>query len=223
VPVITFDDIWRSWGSGKRRRVVLRGVNLQCAAGTATSIAGKNGAGKTTLLRIGTGILAADAGTVKVDGIADSRGWLEYHRRVGFLSAGDRGLYPRFSVRGHLDYVARISFIPADERGQAIEKVIEQFELGALLERRADRLSLGQRQRLRLALTFVHQPQALLLDEPRTSLDAGGLQMLTQAVGESLERGAAVIWCSPVSEPQPVQFHQSLIIEDGLLRMADEP
>ncbi len=56
--------------------------------------------GKTTLLRIVTGILAPDRGTVMVDGIGPTDNWREYHRRIGFLSAGDRGLYARVTVQG---------------------------------------------------------------------------------------------------------------------------
>jgi ABC-2 type transport system ATP-binding protein len=217
-PLIVFEGIWRHWGKGQNRWPVLRGVDLECDKGTATRIEGKNGAGKTTLLRIGTGILAPDAGTVTVDGLTNDQRWSEYHKRIGFLSAGDRGLYPRFSVRGHLEYVARISFIPKAERDRAIEEMIRSFELAPLLERRADRLSQGQRQRLRLALTFIHQPKALLLDEPRNSLDSDGLHMLTQAVEYALQRGAAVVWCSPTGEDQPISFDRDLVIEDGRLR-----
>ena len=54
-------------------------------------ITGRNVAGKTTLLRIATGILTPDQGTVTIDGLRSDRNWREYHRRLGFLSAGDRG------------------------------------------------------------------------------------------------------------------------------------
>jgi ABC-2 type transport system ATP-binding protein len=212
--LISFDGVWRHWGRGKKRWAVLRGV----APGTSVGIAGRNGAGKTTLLRIGTGILAPDQGTVMIDGLRSDRNWREYHRRLGFLSAGDRGLYARFSVRGHLQYAARLAFMRRSQRRRAIDDALVRFGLSDLVKRRADRLSQGQRQRLRLALTFVHRPKVLLLDEPGNSLDYEGLAMLKGATEEVLSRGGAVIWCSPMGEAQPMQFERHLVIEDGTLR-----
>jgi ABC-type multidrug transport system ATPase subunit len=216
--LIRFEGVWRHWGRGKNRWAVLRGIDLEAAPGTVTGIGGRNGAGKTTLLRIATAILTPDAGTVTVDGLSSDSNWREYHRRIGFLSAGDRGLYNRFSVRGHLEYGARIAFVPRARRREAVDEGLVRFGLTDLVTRRAERLSQGQRQRLRLALTVVHDPKVLLLDEPRNSLDDEGLAMLTRAIDAVLARGGAVIWCSPVGEAQPVGFDQSYVIEEGTLR-----
>jgi ABC-2 type transport system ATP-binding protein len=217
-PIVSFDGIWRYWGRGKKRWAVLRDIDLQLAPATLTCIAGANGAGKTTLLRIATGILAPHAGSVTVAGIRGSENWREFHRRIGFLSAGDRGLYARVSVRGHLEYVTRIAFMAGAEREQAVGDALERFGLIQLTKRRADRLSLGQRQRLRLALATIHRPTALFLDEPRNSLDGEGLQMLRRAIDEVLARGGAVVWCCPASQDEPIQFDRSFVIEDGTLR-----
>ena len=217
-PLVVFDGIWRHWGRGAKRWAVLRGVDLEVAPGTVTGIGGRNGAGKTTLLRIATAILAPDAGTVAIDGLSSDAGWREYHRRIGFLSAGDRGLYARFSVRGHLEYGARIAFVPRARRDEAVEEALARFGLTDLATRRADRLSQGQRQRLRLALTVVHRPKVLFLDEPRNSLDDEGLAMLSRAIGDVVAAHGAVIWCSPAGEQQPVGFDHTYVIEEGQLR-----
>jgi ABC-2 type transport system ATP-binding protein len=219
--LMSFDGIWRCWGRGQKRWAVLRGVDLQIPAGATVRVEGSNGAGKTTLLRIGTAILSPDAGTVTVDGIRSDGNWREFHRRIGFLSAGDRGLYARFSVKGHLDYCARLAFLPRSVRGDAVDKALVRFGLADLVKRRADRLSQGQRQRLRLALTFVHSPRVLLLDEPRNSLDETGLEMLAGAVSDVLASGGSVLWCAPAGEEQPVRFDRSYVIADGTLHPTD--
>jgi ABC-2 type transport system ATP-binding protein len=217
-PLVAFEGIWRYYGRGSKRWAVLRGVDLEVAPGTVIGIGGRNGAGKTTLLRIATAILTPDAGTVAIDGLSSDAGWREYHRRIGFLSAGDRGLYPRFSVRGHLEYAARIAFVPRSRQREAVEEGLVRFGLTDLATRRADRLSQGQRQRLRLALTVVHRPKVLLLDEPRNSLDDEGLAMLVRAIEDVVVEQGAVIWCSPAGEHQPVGFDRSYVIEEGQLR-----
>jgi len=218
--LVSFDDVTRYFGRGRSRRAVLRGLDLQVGAGTAVCISGGNGAGKTTLLRLATGILAPNAGRVIIDDIGTDERWRELHRRLGFLSAGDRGLYARLSVRGHLAFWAALAFLPRKERKRLVEEALVRFGLCDLAKRRADRLSLGQRQRLRLALTMLHRPKVLLLDEPRSSLDAEGLKILGSSVGEVLARGGAVLWCSPLGEEQPVSFERILLLADGKLSPA---
>jgi ABC-2 type transport system ATP-binding protein len=218
--VVSFQGVCRHFGRGKSRRIVLRDLDLGIAPGTAVSITGGNGAGKTTLLRLATGILAPNQGQVTIDGMRTSQHWREVHRRIGFLSAGDRGLYARLSVRGHLAFWTALAFLPRDERKQTVENALVRFGLPELAERRVDRLSLGQRQRLRLALAVVHRPRVLLLDEPRTSLDADGLDVLCSSVHDVLGRGGAVVWCSPIGEEQPLTFDRTLLLADGQLNPA---
>jgi ABC-type multidrug transport system ATPase subunit len=216
-PLVELMGLWRSWGRGKARRDVLRGVDLRIAPGTATSLTGRNGAGKTTLLRIITGILAPDRGDVAIEGVRPTDNWREYHRRIGFLSAGDRGLYARVTVRGHLDHWTSLALVPRGERRQRVEETLESFDLAELAKRRAERLSQGQRQRLRLALTVVHRPKVLLLDEPRNSLDAEGRALLAAAVSDVLRRGGAVLCCSPAGEDHLEDCDRRAVIDDGLL------
>ena len=217
-PLVELLGVSRAWGRGRTRREVLRDVDLKITAGTATSVSGRNGAGKTTLLRIISGILAHDSGLVMVDGIRPTDDWREYHRRIGFLSAGDRGLFARVTVRGHLDHWTSLALIPRRERRQRIEEALAAFDLEELAARRADRLSQGQRQRLRLALTVVHRPKLLLLDEPRNSLDAEGQALLAAAIRDVLRRGGAALCCSPAGEDQLEGSDRRAVIEGGTLR-----
>ncbi len=99
-----------------------------------------------------------------------------------------------------------------------MEEALAAFDLTELASRRADRLSQGQRQRLRLALTVVHRPSLLLLDEPRNSLDADGQALLAAAVRDVLRRGGAVLCCSPAGEDQLEDVDRRAVIEDGRLR-----
>jgi ABC-type multidrug transport system ATPase subunit len=217
-PLVEIVGVSRSWGRAAGRRPVLVDINLEIAAGSAICVTGRNGVGKTTLLRIVTGILAPDCGTVAIDGIAPTGSWREYHRRIGFLSAGDRSLYTRVTVKGHLEHWATMALVPRRERKERVEEALVSFDLGDLAKRRADRLSQGQRQRLRLALAVIHRPKVLLLDEPRNSLDTDGQVILAAAVGDVLRRGGAVLCCAPAGEDQVDDFDRVAVIEDGTLR-----
>jgi heme ABC exporter ATP-binding subunit CcmA len=204
--------VTKSWGAQRR---VLDSVDLALDAGALVSLVGANGAGKTTLLRILSGLIGPDAGRVVVDGLEARSKRREFHRRIGFLTAGQSGLYARFSVQDHLAYWARIAFVPRDERGEIVERTLQRFGLETLSTQRADRLSTGQRQRLRLALTFLHDPSLVLLDEPHTSLDPEGLGLLQEALSSFVANGGSAIWCAPAADEVQLPVDAAFVLEGG--------
>jgi ABC-2 type transport system ATP-binding protein len=211
--LLVLRGVTKSWRDGPG--LVLDSIDLDIRPGTVVSLVGANGVGKTTFLRILAGLISADAGTVSLDGLTVSSSRREYERRVGFLQAGQSGLYARYSVRDHLALWARLAFVPRSHRGAAIERTLHSFGLEALATRRADRLSTGQRQRLRLALTFLHEPSLVLLDEPATSLDPDGIELLHRAVSEAVARGTATVWCAPTTADVFVRAELGLVLTEG--------
>ena len=205
--------IVKSWGD----QHVLREVDLALAPGTVVAIAGRNGAGKTTLLRVASGLIVPETGTVRLDGLDPERDRTEFQSRLGYLSAGNSGLYARLKAEHHLDLAVKLALMPRRDRRAAIDRALQAFELEQLCGRRVDRLSMGQRQRLRLALSFVHEPTVVLLDEPSTSLDQDGRALVQQALNDLKTRGGAAIVCVPTGgEPLPVVDHV-LELSDGRL------
>jgi ABC-2 type transport system ATP-binding protein len=211
-------DLTRSWGKGDSRVCVIEHLELTLEPGSLTWIGGANGVGKTTLLRVIAGLISPTAGHVRVFGSHAERDRRAYQQRLAFLSASSTGLYARLTVRKQIDYWARIAFVPIAQRSEAVEKVIYDFSLESLSDRRLDRLSMGQRQRVRLGMTFVKEPDLVLLDEPRNSLDTEGAAMLVAAIRRVCERGGAVLWCSPLGEPLGLRFDRRLVLEDRKLR-----
>ena len=203
----------RSWS----RREVLRGVELELVPGTANWLGGRNGAGKTTLLRIAAGAIAPDAGTVLLDGLSPRRARRAFQERIGLLSAGDRAMYGRLTVRHHLEMWARFAMVPRASRAPAIARALARFELEELADRRLDRMSMGQRQRARLAMVFLHDPAVVLLDEPHTSLDDDGRELVARALDELRARGGAALWCSPLGDRIDYAFDERWMLDDGLL------
>jgi ABC-2 type transport system ATP-binding protein len=155
-----------------------------------------------------------------VCGFDVKRDRIQFQRRIGFLSAGNSGLYARLKVEHHLSLWSRIALMPRRERGPAIDGAIATFALEPLLGRRVDRLSMGQRQRLRIALAFVHAPTVVFLDEPATSLDEDGLALLQQALDGLRERGGAGVVCLPSGWEQLLSIDRALALSDGRLERA---
>ncbi len=212
--LLVLQGIHKSWG----KRTVLEGVDLSVARGALVSICGANGTGKTTLLRIAAGLIHSESGRVAIDGLHPERDRRAYLRRLGFLSAGDRGLYARLSARRHLDLCARLALIPAGRRVGAVERALAAFALDGFAGRRVDRLSMGQRQRVRLAMTFVHEPDLILLDEPGNSLDQEGLSVLTAYLEQLCRRGGAAVWCAPEGVQAPLASDTSFRLAAGRLQ-----
>lgn len=203
------------WKGGKPP--ILVDVSLTLRAGEITWIGGRNGVGKTTLLRLAAGILLPQRGTVKMGELTPRSPRGRYQRQIGFLSAGDRGLHARLRVRQQLDYWARLAYVPRDRREELVASALRQFGLQELAERRVDRMSMGQRQRIRLAMAFLHEPSVLLLDEPRNSLDDEGYELLAEQIAHARGRGAAVLWCSPRGEDRVLACDVGYALEQGRL------
>jgi len=217
-------DAWnltKVWGKKPGNRVI-DGLELTLEPGTLTWIGGSNGAGKTTLLRVLAGLIGPTEGHVRMFGLHAEHDRRAYQQRLSFLSATGTGLHARLSVRQQIDYWARIAFVPRERRPAAVEESIRRFALVELADQRVDRLSMGQRQRVRLALTFVKEPDLVLLDEPRNSLDEEGTATLVAAVGEVVRRDGAVLWCSPFEERlelKGLDFDRQMLLEHGKLRI----
>ena len=200
--------------------LVLDDVDLVLEQGTLTWVGGRNGAGKTTLLRIAAGLIEPEQGRAEVWGVSVRENRARYQTLVSFLPAGDRGLYARLTVRRQLEFWARISMVAPARVRQSVDRAIDEFDLGELADRRVDRMSMGQRQRLRIAMTFLPDPETVLLDEPLTSLDDEGAAVLMRAVRGLLERDGVVLWCSPSGERLELSVDARWLIDQGRLAPA---
>ena len=168
--------------------VAVDGVSFTCADGEVFGLLGPNGAGKTTALRILATLLAPDGGTAHLDGHelrADPEG---VRRSIGYLSA-NTGLYGRLTCREMIHYFARLQDV--EEPARRTEELIERFGLGPFADRRCDRLSTGNKQKVSIARAIVHDPPILIFDEPTTGLDV----MIAQTVMEFIEGARAAGHC----------------------------
>jgi sodium transport system ATP-binding protein len=159
----------------------VRDVNLHAPDGRITGLLGPNGAGKTTTLRMLAGLIPPDAGTLAVDGIDVASRPREALARMGVLSDA-RGLYPRLSARENIVYYGRLHGMSAEAANARAETLAQMFELSALLDRRTDGFSQGERMKTALARALVHDPANIILDEPTNGLDV----LATRALRDSL-------------------------------------
>jgi ABC-2 type transport system ATP-binding protein len=173
--------------------VALDGASFTVGEGELFGFVGPNGAGKTTLMRIVLGVLMPDGGEVRWRGQPIGE---EERRRIGYMPE-ERGLYPKMRVRDHLVYVARLHGVGEEEALAAAERWLGRLGLGERAEEAVEALSLGNQQRVQLALALVHEPDLLVLDEPFSGLDPDGVDALSGALTSEIEaRGVPVIFSS---------------------------
>jgi ABC-type multidrug transport system ATPase subunit len=213
--LLLVDGLVKRWPG--RDAPTLDGLDLRMAPGDVVSVTGRNGAGKTTLLRIIGGLLAPDRGNVELGGLRLGRARRAYQRQIGLLTPGDRGLYARLTVVRHLDLWGRLALLDTPAREAGISAVTEQFDLAEIGGMRVDRLSMGQRQRVRLALAFLHEPRLVLLDEPATSLDSVAVELLRRAVDAAAAQGAMCLAVCPDGAETGVPSRRRLAMRHGRL------
>jgi ABC-2 type transport system ATP-binding protein len=180
--------------------VALDGCRLSVPPGRLVGLLGPNGAGKTTLMRCILGLVAPDRGELRWRGEAIDR---EARRRFGYMPE-ERGLYPHMRVRAQLEYLARLSGLDRRAAAAGVGRWLARLGLDQRGEARLDALSHGNQQRVQLAAALVHDPVALILDEPFAGLDPLGVEALSAVIGELAADGTPVIFSS----------HQLDLVED---------
>jgi sodium transport system ATP-binding protein len=174
----------RAWNFSRAAPRVVHAVvdvDLHAPDGCITGLLGPNGAGKTTTLRMLAGLIAPDGGALAVDGIDVMTRPRDALARMGVLS-DSRGLYPRLSARENIVYYGRLHGMSAEAANARAESLARMFEMSALLDRRTDGFSQGERMKTALARALVHDPANIVLDEPTNGLDV----LATRALRESL-------------------------------------
>ncbi|MGH3444787.1 MAG: ABC transporter ATP-binding protein [Nocardioidaceae bacterium] len=185
---LEFERICKRYGD----LVALDDLSFDIGAGEVFGFVGSNGAGKTTTMRIALGVLSADSGIVRWDGEPIT---FETRRRIGYMPE-ERGLYPKMRVGEQLVYLARLHGL---SKAAAIERThawADRLGVAGRLEDDVLKLSLGNQQRVQLASALVHDPQALVLDEPFSGLDPVAVEVMSAVLREKAETGVPVLFSS---------------------------
>ncbi len=193
--MIVVSGLTKEFAAGGQTLRAVDGLSLTVPAGEVYGLLGPNGAGKTTTLRMILGLLAPTAGDVTVGGQNVSTHPDAVKRLIGLVSAS-AGLYQWLSPRETLHYFADLYDLPAEMKTRRIEELTELLDLGRFLDQRCATLSTGQKQRVTLARALMHNPPAMLLDEPTRGLDIIGTHVIFEYVAQLRSLGKAIILCT---------------------------
>jgi len=179
----------------KSRRGEVRavdGLTFDCRAGEIFGLLGPNGAGKTTTLRMLATILTPTEGIARIAGFDVGREPAQVREKIGFL-ATETGLYDRFTARETLRFFGRITDLSLDRIEQRSEEIFKMLSMTALADRRVGTFSTGERQKLSLARSILHDPPVLILDEPTFGLDVMAARTVVDTVRLFREQGRTIL------------------------------
>ncbi len=192
-PAIEVVDLVKEYrgGDGGIVRAVDR-LSLAVSPGEIVGLLGANGAGKTTTLRIIATLLRPTAGTARVCGHDSLTDPVGVRRSLGYVSA-TTGVPDRLTARELLTSFGRLNGLSDAEVGRRVDALIGTLGLAGYADRPAGRLSSGQRQRISLGRALVHDPPALVLDEPTNALDVVGSRDLLDTLEQLRDSGHAIL------------------------------
>jgi len=187
--VIEFEQLTKQYGDV----VAVDGLSLQVQPGEVYALLGANGAGKTTALRCLATLLRPTAGTARVAGCDVRAAPIAARSQLGFLSAS-MGLYQRLTAEELLEYFARLHGLEGERLRTRVAEAIDVFEITPFRDRLCGTLSTGQKQRVSIARAVLHDPPALILDEPTLGLDVLSRRTIFEFIEDARDRRRTILF-----------------------------
>ncbi|MCB0215677.1 MAG: ATP-binding cassette domain-containing protein [Caldilineae bacterium] len=202
--------------------VAVDNLSFEARDGRVTGLLGPNGSGKTTTLRLLCTILVPDRGQACVDGIDAAVDPRAVRARIGALPES-RGLYPRLTARENVRYFGRLHGL----RGEALESTIDRLgrrlEMQAILDRRVEGFSSGERVKVALARALVHAPRNVILDEPTTGLDVSGTRGVRTLIRRLRDEGHCLLFSSHIMQEVSALCDDIVVVSKGRAAAAGSP
>jgi ABC-2 type transport system ATP-binding protein len=175
--------------------VALDGVSFSIERGQVMGLLGPNGAGKTTAVSCVTGVLAPDAGEIRIDGTELTRDPISAKASMG-VAAQSISLYPDLPVETNFRFWGDLNGLGRTALASAIDDVAERLDLGDKLRKRVRDLSVGQQRLVHVVTALLHRPPLLILDEPTAGLDVGARALLLSLLDDIARSGIALLYSS---------------------------
>lgn len=207
--MIQAHDLHKRYG----RLLAVDGISFQVQPGEVLGVLGPNGAGKSTTMKMIAGFLAPTAGTASVCGHDVQRDPLAARRALGYLPEGAPG-YGEMSPEGFLAFVADVRGLRGPRRRERVSAVVARLALEGVLRQPIDTLSKGFKRRVGLAAAILHDPPALILDEPTDGLDPNQKHEVRGLIRE-LARERTVLLSTHILEEVEAVCSRAMIVARG--------
>ncbi|ADD07598.1 ABC transporter related protein (plasmid) [Natrialba magadii ATCC 43099] len=187
-PILETEQLTKEFGD----LAAVRDLNLSIRKGEVYGFLGPNGAGKTTTIHMLLSLVRPTSGRIRLFGEEVDPGSPSPRNRIGVLPSHGQ-LYDNLTAREHIEFVARIKNADDDP-----ESLCERVGLETTLDQRVRGFSTGMRQRLKLAMALVGDPELLVLDEPTSGLDPNGARQMRELIQTETKKGVTVFFSSHI-------------------------
>ncbi|MBI1206453.1 MAG: LPS export ABC transporter ATP-binding protein [Azospirillum sp.] len=214
----------RNLGKRFKQRPVVRDVSLSVQRGEAVGLLGPNGAGKTTCFYIITGLIAADAGIISLDG-QDITPLPMYRRArlgIGYLPQ-EASIFRGLTVEGNIRSVLEVVDPDRDSREVKLDELLAEFSISHLRRTPSLALSGGERRRVEIARALATQPHFILLDEPLAGIDPIAVNDIRDLIGHLRHRGIGVLITDHNVRETLEIVDRAYIMHDGMVLMEGAP
>jgi sodium transport system ATP-binding protein len=200
----------------------VQNVSFSAPDGQITGLLGPNGAGKSTTLRMLYTLLKPDSGTAQVDGFDIRATPLDVQSRIGVL-ADARGLYSRLTSRENIRYYGRLHGLDERVIEKQIDSLTKLLDMHSIIDRRTEGFSTGEKLKVAIARTLVHNPKNVLLDEPTNGLDVMSTRSMRQFILRLRQEGKCVLFTSHIMQEVAALCDQIVIISRGEVSATGTP
>jgi sodium transport system ATP-binding protein len=216
--MVVTQDIYKHFTDAKKGLVkAVDGVTIEAKPGEIFGLLGVNGAGKTTLLRMLSTVLKPTSGSASVAGFNVVEHPEKVRAAIGFMSSST-ALYGRLTAQEMITYFGGLYGLEGDRLKSRVAFVLEKLQIHEFADRLCDKLSTGQKQRVSIARTILHDPPVLFFDEPTAGLDVVTSQTVLRFIEEARDLGKTVIFSTHImSEAERLCDHIS-VIHNGVIR-----
>jgi len=197
-------------------------VGFRIERGEIFGFLGSNGCGKTTTMKMLTGLLSASEGEALLFGQAVDAKDIATRKRVGYMSQAF-SLYGELSVRQNLVLHAQLFHVPTASIAARVTEMAERFNLTTVMEQLPERLPLGIRQRLSLAVAVIHKPEILILDEPTSGVDPIARDVFWQLMLDLSRHDGVTIFISTHFMNEALRCDRISLMHAGKVLDSDTP
>jgi lipopolysaccharide export system ATP-binding protein len=177
-----------------KSRIVVHDVSLSVDSGEVIGLLGPNGAGKTTCFYMIVGLVAADGGTIELDGDDLTRMPIHARARLGLsYLPQEASIFRKLSVAENVQAILELQGLDADEMANRLDALLEDLSISHLRDAPAISLSGGERRRVEIARALATRPRFILLDEPFAGIDPIAVLDIQKIIGFLKERGIGVM------------------------------
>jgi len=198
------------------------GIDIEAAPGRIFGLLGVNGAGKTTVLRMLSTVIKPTEGTAVVADFDVVQNAAKVRRNIGFMS-NSTALYGRLTSREVIQYFGTLYGLEGSHLTDRMNYVLDKLAIHEFADRQCDKLSTGQKQRVSIARTILHDPPVLFFDEPTAGLDVVTSQTVMEFIEEARDLGKTVVFSTHIMSEVDRLCDDIAVINDGVIVATGNP